>query len=324
MPDVNEIKSENVEEINSKEDSSESKEINKIEIENTKDNNSSYYNKVTIENQSPIKIKLVKENGWSNAEKISFISILISLALFIITLISFQVTKKSVKISEAALNDSRIIQRKRDSLDSIKIIIEYIRDTTNTGLTKKMLISQENSIMYSDIINRKTIGLAEKSLKEQINSLNENRKEFEAENRPVVQISDIKIENLKVSQIPFISFKYVNLGKLPAKLLNVQLAAYFDYPHNENAILNRQFQNSKISNSALSNQATISGNARFSKEFSQDAIDYYTENKLFFYLKIKYTYMSISTKKSYTCLCLFKIGNSEFGISVEGLTNEEY
>lgn len=65
-------------------------------------------NKADCKSVQPFVVKIEKTKGWSRAEIISICAIVISSALFVMTLITFGKTKKAVEISEMALNNAVI------------------------------------------------------------------------------------------------------------------------------------------------------------------------------------------------------------------------
>src|SRR5436190_4010693 len=140
-------------------------EENKQASDKSKDNKHHY------EIPQPFLIKTEKKKGWKKQEIITAVGIVISGALFTMTLLTFNKTRHAIATADANLSHmiwkdsiASIANIKKDSLDSIRRGQDYERDT---------------------IARRQ----AEQSLQAQITSLQEAQRQFEVINRPFLQVT---------------------------------------------------------------------------------------------------------------------------------------
>jgi len=255
------------------------------------------------DNPQPFIVKIEKSKGWSKAEVISVFSILISGALFFMTIQTFKKTSRAVEISDSTfianrkkdsvLNVKSII---RDSLDSIQRGRDYTRDTTN-------------------------INIAQKSLQTQISSIKETQKEFEIESRPVIQVTNLKLDSLGIGVKTLIKFSVSNLGRFPAKILNSKGRLYFMENNIKNVIQSRDGFINTSYNVAISNAydlpVTVTG-----VPLPENIYNNYVEGRGSFYLQGEYAYTSIATGETFLYRFTYKISNKT-AFNVVGIQNED-
>lgn len=130
----------------------------------------------------------------SNANWLTFLNIILSIALFVITLRTLYVTRESVQVSRDALTQA-ITQNREDN----------VRNARNDA---------DNRL--SDSINSV---LSDKTLKSYVDNMIENQKPFLIENRPLIQIANTSIDTSKEYSHSVIRYEVVNLGKYPARII---------------------------------------------------------------------------------------------------------
>ncbi len=142
-----------------------------------------------------------KTNQPKIANWIAGIAAVISLAVGIVTLYLFSETKKANITTRDALKHQIHI----DSLDSVASVR---KDTIDSIVRVKDNFRADS-----------TFKLQKRSLNAQIQSLQETQKEFDIENRPLLQVLNIQFDTLTVGKKLYLKYLYVNSGKQPIKLL---------------------------------------------------------------------------------------------------------
>jgi hypothetical protein len=118
-------------------------------------------------------------------------------------------SKRANTISQNALDDSRFNDSINRRTDSLRNISDSIKD--DRGRIKDSL----------------TIDLANKSLGTQISSIKETQKQFEIENRPLMQIADLIIDTIGDEKVTVIRCNIVNMGKFPAKVFSAKFGVSY-------------------------------------------------------------------------------------------------
>jgi len=162
------------------------------------------------ENEGKQKIfKDSSKNKWGIADKINFGMFFLTAGLLIATGYSTCLTREAIVSSDST---------NRQYLEEIRRISNSF-DTSASTANKGFMLAQK-SFDTSVYLNNKSFGLQQKILNSQINSLKETQREFELENRPFVQVSEIKVDTSDYKIL--ISFKIINYGKFPADVLYVK------------------------------------------------------------------------------------------------------
>lgn len=192
-------------------------------------------------------------------------------------------------ISAQALNNSRIndsISRRndvrRDSLDSIRNGDSRIRERLNYELSYK-------------------------SLKTQINSINRAQKDFENENRPLIQVTDMRIDSVESGKIPSITFRLSNTGKFPGKLLHVVDTLIFDSEYTQKKIESIQLGKGRTPNSFVPMGGNIGVVQTLNRVITKEGSDAYKSHIGVFYFIIKYKYISLVTNIQYGSSEIYRI-----------------
>lgn len=187
-------------------------DVQQVEESNKNENNTTENNNSKCNSIEPLLVKINKEKGWSKQEIISVIAIIISASLLVITLVILRNTLHAINISESTLADSR----KKDIVNSMR---NKIADSLSNVQYERNRIKDSLSME-----------LARKSLQTQIHSVGESQKQFKVLNRPILQIGDIAIANLKAGEKPVLICQIENVGNFTAKVLTRKIK--IGYVHN--------------------------------------------------------------------------------------------
>jgi hypothetical protein len=275
----------------------------KVVKKNEEKGDFSYNTETNDPNKPPLIVQIQKEKGWTKQDIIAIVAVLISAILFVITLLTFRQTKRSVDIAaqamkEAIINDSAM--RARDSIkfssDTAFAIKKFIQDT----------ISANESFSLSSNI-----------LQTQINALKETQKEFELENRPFVQVSEIKIDTSGYKAL--LSFKIRNYGKFPADVLYVKYRIGAAVSRDENKIVYLKTQTSE-------HNIYIASGVNYLPEFgamtssSKHPLSAMKDGEIVMYLYVEIKYTTYGTKSTFLHTSLNKI---KYGVSNLALINND-
>jgi len=263
----------------------------------------------TPENKDAEATEVAREGNTiaRQANRISRIGLFASIFAAAFTLGALYFAWDANKTTQNALKDAREKDIRSEDRERRLDSSNYTRDTINTGLTKKSLVTQEIAMKNSDSVNKKTIAVAEKSLETQITAFNENRKSFEEENRPLMQIVNIRVDSMELGKTPLIRFDLVNLGKFPGKILDFKTTGKFDAPAIEKGFDTVKPIQTNYSNTSLGNGAIISGTVPFNGKAKEKGIELYKTKKYNFYLFIQFTYQNFVTKKPYYSYSIWRI-----------------
>lgn len=251
-----------------------------------------------------------KSNKWKRAEIISFISILFTAALFYMNIKSFEKTTQAVAISDSTYRHNRIKdslvdigkkhsdsiatikERRIDSLDSIVRLRDYIKDSNNYALSIK-------------------------SLNAQITSIQETKKQFEEENRPFIQISDIKTDTSGYRGL--LSFKIINYGKLPANVLYIKYRIGMALSVDENKIIYLKWQTNE-------HNIYVASGINYLPEFttmkasSNQPMKAIKNGEIIMYLDVEIKYTTYGTKRAFLHTSINKI---KYGVSNYSIRNDD-
>lgn len=251
-----------------------------------------------------------KSNKWKRAEIISLISILFTAALFYMNIKSFEKTTQAVAISDSTYRHNRIKdslvdigkkhsdsittikERRIDSLDSIVRLRDYIKDSNNYALSIK-------------------------SLNAQITSIQETKKQFEEENRPFIQISDITTDTSGYNKL--LSFKIINYGKFPADVLYIKYRIGMALSVDENKIIYLKWQTNE-------HNIYIASGINYLPEFttmkasSNHPMKAIKNGEIIMYLDVEIKYTTYGTKHTFLHTSVNKI---KYGVSNYSIRNDD-
>lgn len=148
----------------------------------------------------------------------------------------------------------------------------------------------------------------------QINYLKQSQKDFELENRPFVQVSEIKIDTFGYDAR--LSFKIINYGKFPADVLQVKYRVGMAPSTNENKIL--YFKTETIEHNIY-----VASGVNYLPEFggmkstsTSTVKDIKNGNTIMFlYVEIRYTTYGTKTTFLHTSLNRIKYGVSNSALN---------
>lgn len=163
-----------------------------------------------IENENGIQANAIAKS----ANNIAIWSIVVNGCLFLVTLALFLVTRRGIDagIASSKANDYASKATYKDT----KKYIERFLDIQNK------LFTQTKAYNDASLTKQQT------ALDKQIASLNERQKEFEIENRPLVEILDIKIDAYPDGPVS-VKYKIENFGKQPVKCISNKSSIGFSY-----------------------------------------------------------------------------------------------
>ncbi|HEY8999737.1 MAG TPA: hypothetical protein VIM89_00195 [Mucilaginibacter sp.] len=159
--------------------------------------------------------KFIGENGakahFSNLT--SFFMLVVTIILAWYTFRLFNISNKSIavaitadSIAKASLDESKI--------NNFKAAVRQKTIDSSTAITDAQKLKRD-----TNFVKKQTQGIDS-----QIVALQETRKEFEIENRPLIQAIDLQFDTLKPGKDVCISFNFRNYGKQPVRCLTSQYA----------------------------------------------------------------------------------------------------
>ena len=177
--------------------------------------------------------EIAKKSNWVNFSLLVVTMLLAGAAFY-----QYSVSKNAAEIAKLTLDsanafNSRMFKMQQDAKKSATLQAE----------NKEKLDSQ-------------TFNLQKQGLDAQIKSLKETQKEFEVENKPLVQVINFQFDTLMHSKKILISFAFRNYGKQPVKCLTSKYAVDFqtgiEYKEKQKINWNNVIQNAYLTNSTAS------------------------------------------------------------------------
>ena len=263
-------------------------------------------------NKEPIQVivNIPKEENKTaiTANRIAIIGTIINLALAGLTYLLFQKTIEANKTSQSSLVEAQ------KAVDQAK----RANDIAEANFKLAQISSASN-----DSINVINLDLTKKSVSTQIVSIQQAQKTFTIENRPLIQLIDLKVDSINVGAYITVRFGLTNLGKFPAKLIS----AKFGMCLGKNNITTEEAEKvttlfeyrikSSVAN-GMNIPLVVNGTMPQSKEMFEN----YKNNIASIYLVGQILYESFVTKKHYSAKIILRI-NSIPVINVIGLKNED-
>jgi len=237
------------------------------------------------------------------ANKISLWSTIVSGLLFIITVV----------LALVAINQYH-------SAQSAAITAQKTFDLTKKyyQANAKQTDSIENSKFKRDTA---TFNLQKSSLNAQIASLKESQKNFDAENKPYVQMQSIYVDSLRTGYPPIIKASIVNFGKSPAKIFKISIKVRIDPAAK---ITEKEFTGNEIvskPNVVIANNAVINMNFIDNKKLPKDQYEYLTTGRESFFISGTISYFNFLNGKTLYNKFIFKISLFP-NLNVIGLKND--
>lgn len=142
----------------------------------------------------------------------------------------------------------------------------------------------------------------------------------EIENRPIIQIADLKIESLGNGNNTVVVFNIINMGKFPAIVLSGRYHLLSGGLMNVKEIENKELGKEELMNNAVSN-TTIIPYAITNDPVPDSIYDRFKEGNIFLYLSGELKYVSLVPNRQYHYRFIYKLGNKP-RFNVVGLKND--
>jgi hypothetical protein len=171
----------------------------------------------------------------------------------------------------------------------------------DTLYNNKTLNAQKIQSDTSDSLNKRSekrqglqFGLQQKSLSQQITSLNETQKEFEIENRPLVQILDFRFDSLEANHHMILKYDFINYGKQPVKCLGNIVQVCTETKNKKPNIISNNWIVSKMG-SYLSGNATSQDSWKSNDTCTQIGVKSFKDGKYGIYLIGTFSFINTVT-----------------------------
>ncbi len=151
-----------------------------------------------------------------NKDNQPLIANLVAIGILVVTSILAWYTYRLYK---NASEDSKTARQSAYAANNSAIIAQKTLDTTRK-YDSISLVKQQKAIDDNNASSQLAFKRANKSLTFQDSSLKETQKEFEIENRPLIQITHIKLVTFEIGKQVEVDFNVTNFGKQPARIIN--------------------------------------------------------------------------------------------------------
>ena len=153
---------------------------------------------------------------FSNETNQPKVANIISLAMVVVTFLLFVYTYRLYK---TAAEDSKTARQSAKAADNSAVTAQNTLDETKK-YDSLSLIKQQKAIDDNNEGSKQAFDRANRSLTLQDSSLRETQKEFEIENKPFVQITDIKFDTLEKDKPIAIRYVFCKFGETARKMSN--------------------------------------------------------------------------------------------------------
>ena len=263
-------------------------------------------------NKEPVQVivNIPKEENKTaiTANRIAIVGTIINLALAGLTYMLFQKTVEANKTSQTSLAEA---QKAVDQAKRANDIAE-----ANFKFSKEMSIN-------NDSISAVNLSLTKKSVETQFYDINQKRKEFEIENRPFIQIVDIKIDSIGTDKITTVSFNVVNMGKFPGTVTNMKTNLSFGadniiVPNLEKKLLSTKDETLNLSvSTGYQINRTIKGRPLTGIEFSN-----FEKRESYIYLIVEIQYSNVGNGKKYKNIIIHRLNLIDKKMNIVSVKNE--
>jgi hypothetical protein len=257
----------------------------------------------TPQPQEPVRIIIEQDKRNDKhsaiANVLSFLGLCLAGAALFYTYKLYDKTIEANKISQNSLTLAReqFQQSKKDN-DSAKKEAEKA--------------AAENNIKY-----RKQFSLDSQSLSAQINAFKASQQESELENRPFVQVYNIKIDTS--GSIGNIKFTVFNYGKFPAKIEYVKYRIGIALTIKPDKRIYLKWENNERKIYIVSGLNSLP-EIQFIKATSNDAIKAFKDGQIITYLEVEIKYTSYVTNKTFLHKSLNEM---RYGNFVRSIINDD-
>lgn len=232
--------------------------------------------------QEPIRIIIEqdkrKDTNAAISNILSFLALCLAGAAFFYTYKLYDKTIEANNISKNSLSlaTEQFEQSKKDN---------------DAARRENEKIATENNIKY-----RKQFSLDSQSVRSQINAFQASQQKFEIENRPFVQVYNIKIDTSgSAGNIKFTVFNY---GKFPAKIEYVKYRISVALTINPDKRIYLKWENNERKIYIASGINSLP-EIQFIKATSNEAIKAFKDGQIITYLEVEIKYTSYVTNKTF-------------------------
>jgi hypothetical protein len=169
-------------------------------------------------------IAFIAKDGYQPqvANLISFAMLAVT---FFLAIYTFRLFYQTSAQTEAAIKSAKSAE------DAVKISANTLGADTiyNNKVYKQSRVDADSNDKREDrrdTIAQTNLRLQNKILSAQIKAFEESQREFEIQNRPFLQISDLKLGDIKSGELPTLEFNFTNYGKQPVKIIKNDYASY--------------------------------------------------------------------------------------------------
>ncbi|WP_291123010.1 hypothetical protein [Flavobacterium sp. UBA6046] len=244
----------------------------------------------------PESVVIVNKEKWAIADKIALFSVIVAAILAYFTYRLYSIASEDSKTANisalAADNSAKIAQKTLEATNKYDLA---------------SLIKQQKAIDDNRKSSQLAFDRANKSLTLQDSSLKETQKEFDIENRPFIQVSDINVDTSSNKYNITVKCNLINTGKQPAQIISAKTA--FIYSNEPNF---SDFTNLKVNQhetGAYITNGMLSPITFYGKEDTPIIyITYVKKGKCYIYLLGEFIYRSVGTHKKYNYKFDLRIG----------------
>lgn len=245
--------------------------------------------------------------------KSEHISNLINFGMLVVTSLLFYFTWKLYdKTVEATTISNKSAEAAIASVETAKIANEISKNSLNNEIV---------SGVFKDSLALESQKLTYKSVESQIQSLNQERIQFEAEHSPFIQIYDVVINKPQIGQPVVVSYNLYNLTNIPVKITSIK--KYIgSIEVTANDIENKYY----IDDDSLSYLTKDNPIERFSdiiEKANAETVETLLNNPnvfIYFGRKVSYTNLVTGRDYEYTFLCKIKPLNDGSKLSSKTFT----
>ncbi len=164
---------------------------------------------IKVANQPPIIPPPIINNlhGEKPFDIIGLLGILINLILAVGTFLLYNEATKQSRISQQSADAAAEAARQAQQSNTLS--------TNNYNLAKEVFERSEKS-------SKETFKLSQRSVRAQIQSINESQLQFNIANEPVLTVTNISPQPLEIGKSPVIKYDITNLKEVPVKIISEQ------------------------------------------------------------------------------------------------------
>ena len=229
---------------------------------------------------------------WQYADTIAVCALVVGVVMTIVTYRLFELSQKQ---AQSVIDGGDAAKR---SVEIAKNTFEA--DTSFSGKTLRNQIESQRKAEIADTVKSRheasAFNLQKQSVNAQIKTLREQQKEFEIENKPLVQVADVRIDTLAPGKRMSIRFSFINYGKQPVKgLVNkyqISVVNFKDTPNFTDKNSAFHTNNSYLSGGTLFNNYFTSGYILTNQDYETIRI-----GEFVIYLNGEFTFRNTVTNK---------------------------